>query len=191
MIKNKSTNLEIKILRLFKKIHRITGVFLFFILIIIAITGILLGLKNNSANIILMETKTGISSIPKDWLELEDLIIISNNHLKNTISPKISLELDRIDIRPEKGIAKLIYKNHYWSIQIDCTNGEVISLEKRYSDIIENIHDGSIIDKFFNIESEIFKLIYTSIIGLSLLIFSITGFWIWYGPKRIKNKKAN
>ena len=30
------------------------------------------------------------------------------------------------------------------------------------------------------------KLVYTSIMGTALLIFTITGFWLWYGPKRYR-----
>jgi hypothetical protein len=31
-----------------------------------------------------------------------------------------------------------------------------------------------------------FKVLVSSISGLALLIFTITGFWLWYGPKRMR-----
>lgn len=191
MKNQKKYDTEIKVLRLFRKIHKITGLILFIVIIIIATTGILLGLKKNSAELILKETKTGLSNQPNEWLSVESLILKANEHLIETLPFEISLELDRIDFRPHKGVAKFIYKKHFWSVQIDCTTGKVLSLEKRYSDLIENIHDGSIIDKLLNNKQDIFKIIYTSITGFSLILFCITGFWLWYGPKRLRQKKAN
>jgi hypothetical protein len=32
-------------------------------------------------------------------------------------------------------------------------------------------------------------VIYSTIMGVALLIFTITGFWLWYGPKRMKQDK--
>ena len=40
-------------------------------------------------------------------------------------------------------------------------------------------------------KGEIIKLVYTSIMGLALIIFTLTGFWLWYGPKLIKKNKKN
>jgi len=89
-------------------------------------------------------------------------------------------------MRPSKGIAKFVFKEHYWELQLDATTAEVLQISRRNSDIIENIHDGSIVDRFLGIEGGWFKLFYTSVLGIALLTFSITGFWLWYGPKRMK-----
>ena len=51
-------------------------------------------------------------------------------------------DINRIDIRPDKGIAKIRSKNH-WEIQIDSETAEVFSVNYRRSDIIESVHDGS------------------------------------------------
>ncbi|HRG29174.1 MAG TPA: hypothetical protein PLJ00_14850, partial [Chitinophagales bacterium] len=64
--------------------------------------------------------------------------------------------------------------------------GKLLSIERRRSDFIEKVHDGSILDEVFNTSNGQIKLIYTSIMGLALLIFTITGFWLWYGPKRMR-----
>ena len=66
--------------------------------------------------------------------------------------------------------------------------GELLHIENRRSDFIENIHEGSILDKYFDTSNEQIKLAYTSIMGLSLLTFTVTGFWLWYGPKRMRKK---
>jgi hypothetical protein len=92
------------------------------------------------------------------------------------------MEIDRMDVRPDKGMIKVLFKEGYWEVQIDGANGKVLSVAQRHADWIEHIHDGSII-------SEGFKLIYTNYIGLGLLLLSITGFWLWYGPRKIRKAK--
>lgn len=84
---------------------------------------------------------------------------------------------------------KFIFKDHPWSIQLDGATGKVLNIGQRRSDWIENIHDGSIVDDFFGIEGKLFKLVYSSVMGLALLGFTVTGFWLWYGPKRMRKKK--
>ena len=64
--------------------------------------------------------------------------------------------------------------------------GELLHLERRRSDFIENLHDGSYFDYVFGTKYGQIKLVYTSIMGTALLVFTITGFWLWYGPKRFR-----
>ena len=49
--------------------------------------------------------------------------------------------------------------------------------------------DGSIIDDWLGIPHGIFKVFYNSLMGVTLIIFTVTGFWLWYGPKRMKRTK--
>jgi len=58
----------------------------------------------------------------------------------------------------------------------------VLSIDKRYSDWIESLHDGSII-------SDGFKLVSMNFLGMGLLFLIFTGLWLWYGPRRIRIKK--
>ena len=57
--------------------------------------------------------------------------------------------IDRIDIRPDKGIVKFTFKDHFKGLQLDGTTGKLLSIETRKSDFIEKLHDGSILDKIF------------------------------------------
>ena len=102
------------------------------------------------------------------------------------IDKNLSTDLDRIDVRNEKGIVKFVFAEGFWGIQVDGATGKLLSIERRRSDFIEKVHDGSILDEVFNTSNGQIKLIYTSIMGLALLIFTITGFWLWYGPKRMR-----
>jgi hypothetical protein len=106
--------------------------------------------------------------------------------LHDSISAELSLDLDRIDIRKDKGMVKFVFTEHFWEIQLDGATGTLLQIERRRSDFIENIHDGSILDFYFGTTGGQIKLVYTSTMGLALLIFTVTGFWLWYGPKRIR-----
>jgi uncharacterized iron-regulated membrane protein len=174
------------IINLFRRIHRDTTVFLFLFFFIISVSGVLLGWKKNSGGYLLPETRQGTSSDLSAWLPLDSLIKNAEQYLHDSISPDLSSDPERIDIRKDKGVIKLIYSDHFYEVQLDGVSGELLQIKKRRSDFIEKIHDGSIIDYYLNTGSNVFKLIYTSLMGISLLLFTVTGFWLWYGPKRMK-----
>ena len=93
---------HISILRIVRKIHRTTGIFLFIFFFIIAITGFLLGWKKNSNGIILPKSYQGTSVDLKNWLPLDTLQTIAFKILKDSIASNIDLSLQRIDSRPKK-----------------------------------------------------------------------------------------
>ena len=100
----------------------------------------------------------------------------------------LSPELERIDIRKQKGMVKFIFEHHHWGIQLDGATGKVLHIGKRRSDFVENLHDGSIVDNALGTNGY-FKLFYTSVMGLALLTFVLTGFWLWFGPKRMRRSR--
>ena len=171
------------LLRWTRKTHRYTGVLLFVFFFIMSISGLLLGWKKNSGGLILPKSYQGTSADLKDWISIDSLYNNACRILHDSISTDLSFDLERIDIRKEKGMVKFVFIDHFWGIQLDGVTGELLHIERRYSDIIENIHDGSIMDYFFGTRKEQIKLVYTSIMGVSLLLFTITGFWLWRGPK--------
>lgn len=186
MYKKNDRQQQAKILRVFRKIHRTTGALLFAFFFIIAGTGLLLGWKKHSGGILLAKTHKGFSSDLKDWLPLDSLYKNACSYLKASIKTEVENKNVRIDARKEKGIVKFIFTDIFWGVQVDAATGQVLHIESRRSDFIEKIHDGSIADLIFGIEGEYIKLVYTTITGLALLIFTITGFWLWYGPKRMR-----
>lgn len=148
----------------------------------------MLGWKKNSGGVILPKSYTGSSTDLKDWLPIDSLHKIADIILIDSVSSELSTDLERIDIRKDKGMLKFVYIDGFYGIQLDGATGKLLHIERRRSDFIENIHDGSILDYFFETTSEQIKLVYTSVMGLSLLTFTITGFWLWYGPKRMRKK---
>lgn len=179
---------QAKRLRLFRKIHRTTGAFLFAVFFVVAVTGLLLGWKKHSGGLILPESSKGKSADPRDWLPVHVLHDNANRIVREQISAEMPLDLDRIDFRPDKGMVKFVYVAGYWELQLDCTTGELLQIARRRSDIVEQIHDASILDHVFNTSYGQIKLVYTTITGTALLLFTITGFWLWYGPKRMSLK---
>ncbi len=177
---------QAKIIRIARKIHRTTGALLFVFFFFIAVTGLLLGWKKNSGNLILSKSHEGTSTDLKQWLPLDQLHANACQILHDSIDSTLSPDVDRIDIRQDKGMVKFTFTKHFWGIQLDGSTGKLLHIEQRRSDFIEKIHDGSIVDHYLNIKKGYFKLFYTTVMGVALLIFTITGFWLWYGPKRMK-----
>ncbi len=150
--------------------------------VISSVTGILLSWKKDIA---LIQPKTQVveDNNVESWLSSATLIAIANDTIFKIRSPVALEGVDRLDYRPDKGIVKVLYKKGNWEVQINATTGDILSVDKRYSDIIEKIHDGSII-------SDGVKLITMNGLGIALLFMSFSGFWLWFGPKRIKKIKA-
>lgn len=176
---------QAKVLRNFRKWHRITGALLFVFFFIVAITGSLLGWKKNSGGLIMAKSYKGSSTDLKDWLTVNSLYKNACTYLKDSVSANLSTEIDRIDIRKDKGMVKFVFAQHFTGLQMDGATGKVIFVENRRADYIEKIHDGSIIDFYLGWDGY-FKLFYTSMMGLALVLFTVTGFWLWYGPKRMR-----
>ncbi len=177
---------QAKVLRVFRKVHRITGAFLFAFFFFIAVSGLLLGWKKHSYGMILAKTARGTSSDLKEWLPLDSLYQKACQYLQDSVSAELSPEISRIDVRKQKGSVKFIFSDHYYGLQLDGVTGALLQIEQRRSDFIENIHDGSILDDYLGTPNNILKVSYTSIMGLALLVFTITGFWLWYGPKQMR-----
>lgn len=179
---------QAKVLRVFRKIHKVTASLTFVIFFIVSITGLLLAWKKHSGGIILPDTQKGTSTNKKEWLPLDSLELLAIQGLV-AHNPKLNPEVDRIDVRPSKGVMKFTFTEHYYEVQIDAATGNIMHVKRRYSDLFEKIHDGSIVDKWLNISGDWFKLTYANVAALALLTFTITGFWLWYGPKVMRKNK--
>ncbi len=188
MTEKSSRKNQAKLLRTSRKIHRTTGALLFVFFFFIAVSGVILGWKKQSGGYILPKSQIGTSTNLKDWLPVDRLHHNACTILRDSIAQDISLELDKIEIVQHKGMAKFVFKENFWEIQIDGATGRLLQIAPRRSDLIENIHDGSILDDYFGITSDTIKLAYTTVMGGALLVFTITGFWLWYGPKRMRKE---
>lgn len=171
----------IKSLRNFRVFHRWIGLTLALLLMISAVTGVLLALKKE-VEIIQPPTQRGVSENLAEWKSLDEISAIAEKALHETYPEQKENSVDRMDARPSKGIVKVLFEAGNWEVQVDGKSGEVKSVEKRYSDWIESLHDGSII-------SDGFKLFSMNFLGIGLLFLIGTGVWLWYGPRRVRMKK--
>ena len=187
MSRNPNRKRQAKVIRTFRRVHRVTGATLFVFFFVISVSGLLLGWKKNSNDYLLSKTYQGSSTELKNWLPLDSLLTNANNYLQDNIIDASQLKVERIDVRREKGTVKFIFQNYY-GVQIDGGTGKLLHVERRRSDFIEGLHDGSFLDTYFKTSGNPIKLIYTTVMGLSLLLFTITGFWLWLGPKRMRKQ---
>ncbi len=91
-------------------------------------------------------------------------------------------DVDRLDVRPSKGVVKVRCKNRY-EVQIDAETAEILQVAFRRSDLIESIHDGS----FFN---EHFKFWVFLPAGIVLALLLVTGIHLFFLPYLGRRKRV-
>lgn len=90
-------------------------------------------------------------------------------------------DIDRIDLRVGRGVAKLRAKSG-WEVQLDTNTAEVLHVAYRRSDTIEAIHDGS----FFSDGVKLYVFLPT---GILLVVMWATGIYLFLLPQMRKTKK--
>ena len=138
-------------------------------------TGVLLQLKKQSSWIQPV-TKTGSEVAPV--LSFTKILEIGQS------VPEAQIEswddIDRLDVRPGKGVVKIRAKNR-WEVQVDTSTGKILQVAFRRSDLIESIHDGS----FFSDTAKL-GIFFPS--ALILLILWGTGIYLFFLPHLAKRK---
>tara|TARA_B100000029_G_scaffold85276_1_gene75769 strand:+ start:104 stop:616 length:513 start_codon:yes stop_codon:yes gene_type:complete len=167
----------LKLNKQLRKIHYWISPFIFIPILIILSTGILLQLKKQS-DWIQPPIQQGVSNIPS--IEFQQMLEAAKSVPEAEINSWD--DIDRIDVRPEKGISK-IRSNNQWEIQIDNQTNEILLVEYRRSDIIESIHDGS----FFTDYVKFGWFLPTAVL---LIVMSISGIYMFLLPLFMKRKKV-
>ncbi|MGW8121776.1 PepSY domain-containing protein [Roseivirga echinicomitans] len=170
----------VKSIRTYREIHKTLGIFIAIFIFIISVTGILLAWKKD-VNLLMPPTQKGATL---EMLEWQPVYSLTNAALLAVDSLGLKAEnLDKIEYRATKGIAKVIFDSGSWEVQVDAQTLEVYSVGRRHSDWIEKVHDGSII-------SDLFKVISMNIVGIGLIVLTLSGVWLWYGPRKIRKLKS-
>lgn len=146
-------------------------------LVVVIISGILLQLKKQLPYVQPIE-RTGAVHEPI-VSPTQYLGAINAAHQDGNVSWK---DVQRVDIRPSKGIAKVILKSDI-EYQIDLGTGHILQREVRRSDFIESLHDGS----FF--AGDISKLGVFLPAAIGLLILWLSGIYMFWLPIVAKTKK--
>ncbi len=164
--------------RLNRKIHHWGSIIIALPLLLILGTGMMLLVKKQVVWI-QPETRRGLSEIPS--LDFSRVLDIAHTVPEAEINGWE--DIDRLDVRPSKGIIKIRSRNN-WEIQIDHTSGEILQSAFRRSDIIESIHDGSI---FYDKAKP--WLFLTCAVGLLLLL--ITGIYLFVISYRLNKRRIS
>ncbi len=151
-------------------------------LIVIIASGLFLQLKKQSTRVQPAELR-GSPGDPRIGL---DALLAASASL-----PSMNVtswdDINRIDVRPDRGIAKVWLRNGY-EVQVDLGTGAVLQTAYRRSDLIESIHDGS----FFG--GDVVKLGIFLPAGLVMLVLWGTGAWMAWIPirnrRRVRKNKA-
>ncbi len=180
---SKQTQKLAKDTRFYRKLHKFIAVPMLIFMLLLGITGLLLTWKAE----LKLQPPSQKSTFTNQ--SLVSLATIEKNAIQYADSLQLSSTINRIDYRPSKGITKVRFEDHFTELQIDSYTGKIISSKQRTDNIIEMIHDGSIIDYLFKNKSENIKLMYSSITSLGLILLAFSGFWLWLKPKQIKRHK--
>lgn len=161
-----------------RDVHRWGSIIIALPMAIIIISGVILQLKKESAWI----QPTMQKGSSRELLLSFDQILEASQKV-----PEAEVEswddIDRLDVRPDKGMLKVRCKNR-WEIQLDTKTGDVLQAAYRRSDQIESIHDGSFIHPAI-------KLWIFFPAGIILLLVWVTGIYMFIRPYVQKNIKRD
>jgi uncharacterized iron-regulated membrane protein len=170
-----------------RKWHRRLASLFFAFFFIIAGTGLILGWKFLFTKTIYESAATGRTADFHQWLPLDSLEKKAALSLNSYLSKQVQ-HSDRVDVRLTKGTISFYFPGNY-NVQLDGASGKIIRIEQKNGGWIQDLHDGAIIGSWIGIKSGAAKTIYSSVLGLSLLFLTVSGFYLWYKPKQIKRKR--
>jgi uncharacterized iron-regulated membrane protein len=168
-----------KIQRLSRKVHRWGSILIALPLIIVVITGVVLQVKKEF-DWIQPPTQRGGGTTPS--IGFDRILEVAQSAEKAAISSWE--DIDRLDVRPDKGVVKVRGKNR-WEIQIDSNTGDLLQVAYRRSDWIESIHDGS----FFQSRVKLWVFLPAAVVLTVLWGTGIYLFFLPYSAKRRRNRR--
>ena len=165
-----------------RKIHYWTSAAIAIPLFVIACTGTVLQLKKHW-HWVQPPEKRGSTKSPT--IELSHILEALKKH------PRLEVQdwshVKRIDVRPDKGVAKAWLHTDY-EAQVDLGTAEILQVAYRRSDWIESIHDGSIFGDTIKL-----YVFFPAAIGLVLLWCG--GVWMFAWPylnrRRVRTVKQS
>ena len=167
-----------KLSKLSRVFHRWGSIVVLVPMTIIIVSGIALQLKKESAYI-QPPTQRGVAAEPT--IGFDRILEVAKS------VPEAEIEswedVDRLDVRPGKGVVKVRCENGY-EVQIDAATGEILQVAVRRSDVIESIHDGT----YFH---DHFKLWVFLPAGVVLALLVITGLHLFLLPTLARRKRAD
>jgi uncharacterized iron-regulated membrane protein len=175
------------LLQNFRSLHKKFASLLFVFFFLIGLTGSLLSFKSAFTKVIFENKEMSAESKLSTFLPLDSLEKMATSMLNEKANTQFK-KSEKVEIKIAKGTVLFYYKDAY-SIQLNGASGAPILIEKKFGGIIQDIHDGAILDSLFTNKLSLSKKVYSIIMGLSLLLLTITGTYMWYKPKMIKKNR--
>lgn len=164
-----------------RKSHRWGAMLVAIPFLIVLLTGILLQLKKEW-HFIQPPTSKGTPLT----LDVSFDTILANSQTVPEAGIKTWKDIDRLDVRPDKGIIKVQAKNYY-EIQLDSQTGKILQVAYRNSDWLEALHDGS----WFHDLAKLWVFLPSAIVVLGLWISGLYLFFLPWGVKLSKKTKKS
>lgn len=158
-----------------RRLHRWGAIAVAAPLVLIISTGILLQLKKQS-DWIQPPAQTGTPG--RLEISFEEILAAAESADAGITSWG---DVDRLDVRPHRGIAKVRGTNR-WEVQVDTATGEVLQVAYRRSDLIESLHDGS----WFHDSVKLWVFLPCAAVFLGLWI---TGLYLFILPHWVRRRR--
>ena len=160
-----------------RRLHRWGSIGVGLPLLLVIGSGILLQVKKQFPWVQPGEQRTAVSTPAMEW---DVILAAAKAHPQAGVTGWE--DIDRLDVRPGKGILKVITKSR-WELQLALGTGEVLQTAYRRSDLIETLHDGS----FFGDPAKLWIFLPS---GIVLFALWLTGLYLWVLPYLTKRKRA-
>jgi uncharacterized iron-regulated membrane protein len=159
-----------------RKLHRWGAVATALPFVLVLVTGLLLQLKKQLPWVQPPEQRTA-ARVPA----LSMAAILATARAEPRAGVREWSDIDRLDVRPSKGIVKVISTSR-WELQLDLATGALLQSTYRRSDLIESLHDGS----FFTDTAKLWIFLPSGLVVLGLWL---TGVYLWLLPHRARASK--
>lgn len=165
-----------KLSRINRMVHRWGSIGIALPAIVVIVSGILLQLKKDAAWIQPPTASGGGAELKKTF---DQILAVTRTVPEAEVSGWD--DIDRLDVRPGKGIVKVRCKNR-WEVQLNVETGEVLQVAYRRSDLIESLHDGS----FFSEPAKLWVFLPAAIV---LAVLWVSGVYLFFQPYLAKRQK--
>ncbi|MFN9257412.1 MAG: PepSY domain-containing protein [Gemmatimonas sp.] len=152
-----------------RKLHRWGAIATALPFLLVIVTGLLLQLKKQLAWVQPPEQRTA-NTVPS--LSMEQILRAAQSVPEAAVTDW--RDIDRLDVRPAKGIVK-VTANNRGEVQVDLGTGAVLQAAYRRSDLIEQLHDGS----WFADAAKLWVFLPSGVVVLGLWI---TGLYLFVLP---------
>lgn len=156
-----------------RSLHRWIGFISCLFLAVISVTGFFLAMKGQFAFMRPPVQEAAKMERPEEILPMAEILRIAFD----AGHPELSevKEVDRVDYRPKDNVFKVVSKDGYREIQVDGTQGKIVSNAFRNDQLMEDIHDMS----FFADAAHGYLL---PAVAVFLCFLSLSGIVIFFTP---------